>query len=86
MGERQAVIGAGTTVRLTSWSARPLMELEGSDRKQFVKEMVQSTNAKGKSWPDYKWSDPVTKKVWPKSACCKKSGAVLVCADVYKRY
>lgn len=64
---------------------KTLMELEDADGKQFVKEFVQSTTAKGKSWTDYKWSDPVTKKVLPKSAYCEKAGELLVCAGVYKR-
>lgn len=64
---------------------KTLMELEDADGKQFVKEFVQSTTAKGKSWTDYKWSDPVTKKVLPKSAYCEKAGGLLVCAGIYKR-
>lgn len=64
---------------------KALLELEDADGKQFVKEMVQSTVTKGKSWTDYKWSDPVTKKVLPKSAYCEKAGELLVCAGVYKR-
>ncbi|MDR7308649.1 cache domain-containing protein [Rhodoferax saidenbachensis] len=62
-----------------------LMDLEDADGKQFVKEFVQSTSAKGKSWTDYKWSDPVTKKVLPKSVYCEKSGELVVCAGIYKR-
>lgn len=64
---------------------KALLELEDADGKQFVKEYVQSTSAKGKSWTDYKWSDPVTKKVLPKSAYCEKTGELLVCAGIYKR-
>jgi signal transduction histidine kinase len=62
-----------------------LIDLEDADGKQFVKEIAQSTLAKGKAWTDYKWSDPVTKKVLPKAAYCEKAGDVLVCAGVYKR-
>lgn len=64
---------------------KTLMDLEDADGKQFVREFVQSTSTKGKSWTDYKWSDPVTKKVLPKSVYCEKSGELVVCAGIYKR-
>jgi signal transduction histidine kinase len=59
------------------------------DGKAFVKEMIEATKAKGKSWTDFKYSDPVTKKVLPKSNYCEKvslkSGDVVACAGIYKR-
>jgi len=64
---------------------KALLELEDVDGKQFVKEYIQATNAKGKAWSNYKWSDPVTKKVLPKAAYCEKVSDVLVCAGIYKR-
>jgi signal transduction histidine kinase len=59
------------------------------DGKAFVKEMIESTKAKGKSWTDFKYADPITKKVLPKSNYCEKvsmkSGDAVACAGIYKR-
>lgn len=80
------VLAHGATEKLVG---KDLLELQDIDGKQFVKEYVQATDAKGKSWTDFRYTDPVTKKVLPKSAYCEKvglkSGDVLVCAGIYKR-
>lgn len=68
---------------------KDLIDLQDIDGKPFVKEYVEATKAKGKSWTDFRYTDPVTKKVLPKSAYCEKvslkSGDVLVCSGIYKR-
>jgi cytochrome c len=63
---------------------KDLIDLADADGKEFVKERVQFANSKGKFWHDYKFTDPVSKKVLPKSAYCEKTGDVIVCAGVYK--
>lgn len=64
---------------------KDLIEMADADGKEFVKERVELAKSKGKFWQDYKFTDPVTKKVLPKSAYCEKTGDVIVCAGVYKR-
>lgn len=64
---------------------KDLMELADADGKEFIKERVQLAGSKGKFWQDYKFTDPVTKKVLPKSAYCEKTGDLIVCAGIYKR-
>ena len=64
---------------------KDLIDLADADGKEFVKERVALAKSKGKFWQDYKFTDPVSKKVLPKSAYCEKSGEVIVCAGVYKR-
>lgn len=64
---------------------KDLLELADADGKEFVKERVELAKSKGKFWQDYKFTDPVTKKVLPKSAYCEKTGEMIVCAGVYKR-
>jgi signal transduction histidine kinase len=63
---------------------KDLLELADADGKEFVKERVEFAKSKGKFWHDYKFTDPVSKKVLPKSAYCEKAGDVIVCAGVYK--
>jgi signal transduction histidine kinase len=64
---------------------KDLMDMKDPDGKEFVKERVELAKSKGKFWQDYKFTDPVTKKVLPKSAYCEKNGEVAVCVGVYKR-
>ncbi len=61
-----------------------LIDLADADGKEFVKERVELAKSKGKFWQDYKFTDPVSKKVLPKSAYCEKVGDDIVCAGVYK--
>lgn len=64
---------------------KDLIDLADADGKEFVKERVSLAKSKGKFWQDYKFTDPVTKKVLPKSAYCETAGDVIVCAGIYKR-
>ncbi|MDD2894173.1 MAG: cache domain-containing protein [Halothiobacillaceae bacterium] len=64
---------------------KDLIDLADADGKEFVKERVELAKSKGKFWQDYKFTDPVTKKVLPKSAYCEKVTDVIVCAGIYKR-
>jgi cytochrome c len=64
---------------------KDLIDLADADGKEFIKERVQLAESKGKFWQDYKFTDPVSKKVLPKSAYCEKSADVIICAGIYKR-
>lgn len=66
-----------------------VFDTEDVDGKKFIMEYIEASKAKGKSWTDYKYTDPVTKKVLPKSMYCEivavKSGDVVACSGIYKR-
>lgn len=64
---------------------KDLIDLKDPDGKPFVKERVELAKSKGKFWQDYKFTDPVTKKVLPKQMYCERNGETAVCAGVYKR-
>jgi signal transduction histidine kinase len=64
---------------------KDLIDLADADGKEFVRERVELANSKGKFWQDYKFTDPVSKKILPKSAYCEKTSDVIVCAGIYKR-
>ncbi len=49
-----------------------LLELKDADGKFFIKEFIKATREKKAAWVDYKWSNPTTKKVEPKSTYVKK--------------
>lgn len=64
---------------------KDLIDLRDADGKEFVKERVELARTKGKFWHDYKFTDPVTKKVLPKSTYCERLESTAVCVGIYKR-
>ena len=61
-----------------------LIELKDIDGKAFVKERVDLANSKGRFWQDYKFTNPTTKKIEPKSMYCEKLDDAVVCGGIYK--
>ncbi|MFO1271447.1 MAG: cache domain-containing protein [Rubrivivax sp.] len=61
-----------------------LLELKDIDGKPFVKERVELAQSKGSFWQDYKFTNPVSKKIEPKSAYCEKLEDTVVCGGIYK--
>lgn len=61
-----------------------LIELKDIDGKLFVKERVELGKTKGIFWQDYKFTNPVTKKIEPKAMYCEKLDDAVVCGGVYK--
>jgi len=64
---------------------KEMIGIKDADGKAFVKERVDMAKAQGKFWQDYKFTDPLTKQVLPKSMYCEKLDDTAVCAGVYKR-
>jgi len=64
---------------------KDLMDLKDSDGKPFVKERIEIAKAKGSGWQDYKFTNPVTKKVEPKSQYFEKTGDIIVACGFYKK-
>ena len=61
-----------------------LIELKDVDGKAFVKERVDLAQSKGTFWQDYKFTNPVTKKIEPKQMYCEKLEDTVVCGGIYK--
>ena len=61
-----------------------LIDLKDVDGKEFVKERVALAKAKPTFWQDYKFTNPVTKKVEPKSMYCERLDDTVVCGGIYK--
>src|SRR6218665_996122 len=49
-----------------------LIDLKDVDGKPFVKERVDLAQSKGTFWQDYKFTNPVSKKIEPKRMYCEK--------------
>jgi cytochrome c len=64
---------------------KDFIDMMDPDGKPYIRERVALAKSKGKFWQDYKFTDPVTKKVLPKSMYCEKADETAVCVGVYKR-
>lgn len=60
------------------------IDIKDADGKLFFREIINIAKTKGSGWVDYKWTNPVTKRVEPKSAFVKKNGDYIFCCGVYK--
>src|ERR1035437_8122803 len=56
----------------------------GSNPKFVVKERVEMAAKQPSFWQDYKFVNPVTKKVEPKEMYCERLENTAVCAGIYK--
>ena len=65
---------------------QPTGDLKDSDGKYFMREMVKVAQTKGTGWVDYKWTNPVTKKIEQKSSYVKRVGNenLLIGCGIYK--
>lgn len=62
---------------------RDFYRVQDLDGKLFIKEIVDTANAKGFGWVGYKWYDPARRKVAPKSVCFEKVDSMIFCSGVY---
>jgi cytochrome c len=63
---------------------KDLSDSQDIDGKYFVKERVELAKTKPSFWQDYKFTNPVTKKIEPKEMYCERVDDVAVCGGVYK--
>lgn len=82
------VYGLDGTVRAHGANAKMigknLIELKDVDGKPFVKERVELAQSQGTFWQDYKFTNPVSKKIEPKQMYCEKLDDAVVCGGIYK--
>ena len=60
------------------------LSLRDVDGKPFMRDMIEVAQIQGEGWVDYKWKNPVTNKLQPKTVYVKRVGDVIVAAGVYK--
>ncbi|MBL8324162.1 MAG: cache domain-containing protein [Rubrivivax sp.] len=64
---------------------RDLIDLTDIDGKYFVKERVSLVRATPTGvWQEYKFANPVSKKIEPKLMYCEKLGETAVCGGIYR--
>jgi cytochrome c len=62
-----------------------LIGLKDVDGKEFVRERVELGKAQPSFWQDYKFTNPVSRKVEPKSMYCERLEDAVVCGGIYKK-
>jgi signal transduction histidine kinase len=63
---------------------KDMSDAQDVDGKLYVKERVELAAKQPSFWQDYKFVNPVSKKVEPKEMYCEKLDNTAVCAGVYK--
>lgn len=62
-----------------------LIDMKDPDGKFYVKERVEIAKSKGKGWQDYKFTNPLTKKVEKKTAYLQRVDDFIVGCGAYKK-
>ncbi len=64
---------------------KDLLEATDVDGTYYVKDRVAMVKAKpGGAWQEYKFTNPVSKKIEPKVMYCEKQAETAVCGGIYK--
>ena len=63
---------------------KDMSELKDADGKFFIKEFIELAKTKGTGWVDYKWANPVTNKIEPKSTYIQKVDNYFLGCGIYK--
>jgi signal transduction histidine kinase len=63
---------------------KDMIDAQDVDGKLYVKERVELAGKQSSFWQDYKFVNPVSKKVEPKQMYCEKLDNTAVCAGIYK--
>lgn len=63
---------------------KDMIELKDGDGKYFIKERIEIAKTKGKGWQDYKFVNPESKLIEPKSMYLEKYENLIVACGIYK--
>jgi cytochrome c len=61
------------------------MEMKDIDGKEYIKERVDLGKTKANFYTDYKFPNPLTKKIEAKTAYCERLDDTVVCGGIYKK-
>jgi cytochrome c len=63
---------------------KDLYNMKDPDGMAYVQERIKIAKAKGRGWQDYKFRNPVSKGIEPKTVYVEKHGEMIFSAGVYK--
>lgn len=75
------VLAHGANAKLIG---KDLSDAQDVDGKYYVKERMELGKTKPDFWQDYKFTDPMTKKIEAKTTYCERVDNSVVCAGIYK--
>jgi cytochrome c len=75
------VLAHGANAKLIG---KDLSEAQDVDGTFYVKDRIELARKQQAFWQDYKFVNPVTKKIEPKHMYCERLEETAVCAGVYK--
>ena len=75
------VLAHGANAKLIG---KDLIDAQDVDGKYYVKERTELARKQADFWQDYKFVNPVSKKIEPKQMYCQRLAETAVCAGVYK--
>jgi len=81
-GNNGKVLSHGANAKLIG---KDMTDAQDVDGKYYVKERLALAAKKAEFWQDYKFTNPVSKKVEPKQMFCHPLPDTIVCAGVYKK-
>jgi signal transduction histidine kinase len=61
-----------------------MINLKDADGKEFIKAIIEDTKPKNRGSRDYKWTNPLTKKIEKKSTFFERVGDVIIICGYYK--
>lgn len=68
----------------TKMQGKDLIDLKDADGKYFMRERIEMAKTKGKGWQDYKFVNPVSKQIEPKSMYFEKYEDMIINCGIYK--
>ncbi len=76
------VLAHGANVKLIGKDMNDAQDVDG---KYYVKERLALAAKQTTFWQDYKFVNPVTKKISPKQAYCERVNDTILCSGIYKQ-
>lgn len=76
------VLAHGANVKLIG---KDMSDAQDVDGKYYVKERVALAGKQKTFWQDYKFVNPVSKKIEPKQAYCERVSDTILCSGIYKQ-
>jgi methyl-accepting chemotaxis protein len=61
-----------------------IYDIHDADGKQHVHAIIEKAKARGKGWEEYKWTNPVSRRIEPKSVYFELVDDVIVTCGIYK--
>ncbi len=61
-----------------------MIDLKDIDGKEYMRERLDTAKNKNTFWQDFKFVNPVSKKIEPKQMYCERSDDLVICGGIYK--